>query len=92
MTIYNKYDIFVNKNECSYIFYRNQFYSIDNLTLPVEAAITEEREKQGYVNVPEKILDNVSLETIKVLEVLSKEASVKPRNQNGIPIVSNYFE
>ncbi|XP_018305934.1 snRNA-activating protein complex subunit 3 isoform X2 [Mycetomoellerius zeteki] len=62
------------------------YCSIDNLTLPVEAAITEEREKQGYVNVPEKILDNVSLETIKVLEVLSKEASVKPRNQNGIPI------
>lgn len=46
----------------------------------------EEQEKQGYVNVPERILDNVSLETIKVLEILSKQASVKPRNQNGIPI------
>ncbi|XP_018404518.1 PREDICTED: snRNA-activating protein complex subunit 3 [Cyphomyrmex costatus] len=62
------------------------YCSIDNLTLPVEAAITEEREKLGYVNIPERILDNVSLETIKVLKMLSKEASVKPRNQNGIPI------
>ncbi|KAG5329651.1 SNPC3 protein, partial [Acromyrmex charruanus] len=62
------------------------YCSIDNLTLPVEAVIMEEQEKQGYVNVPERILDNVSLETIKVLEILSKQASVKPRNQNGIPI------
>ncbi|KYN37938.1 snRNA-activating protein complex subunit 3 [Trachymyrmex septentrionalis] len=62
------------------------YCSIDNLTLPVEAAIMEEQEKEGYVNIPEKILDNVSLETIKVLEILSKQASVKPRNQNGIPI------
>ena len=52
----------------------------------------EEQEKQGYVNIPKRILDNVSLETIKVLEILSKQASVKPRNQNGISIVSNYFE
>lgn len=52
----------------------------------------EEQGKQGYVNIPKRILDNVSLETIKVLEILSKQASVKPRNQNGIPIVSNYFE
>jgi len=58
----------------------------------VEAAIMEEQGKQGYVNIPKRILDNVSLETIKVLEILSKQASVKPRNQNGIPIVSNYFE
>ncbi|XP_018376505.1 PREDICTED: snRNA-activating protein complex subunit 3 [Trachymyrmex cornetzi] len=62
------------------------YCSIDNLTLPVEAAIIEEQEKQGYVNVPERILDNVSLETIKILESLSKQASIKPRNQNGIPI------
>ncbi|XP_018055996.1 PREDICTED: snRNA-activating protein complex subunit 3 [Atta colombica] len=62
------------------------YCSIDNLTLPVEAAIMEEQEKQGYVNIPKRILDNVSLETIKVLEILSKQASVKPRNQNGIPI------
>ena len=58
----------------------------------MEAAIMEEQEKQGYVNIPKRILDNVSLETIKVLEILSKQASVKPRNQNGIPIVSNYFK
>jgi len=55
--------------------------------LPVEAANTEERKKQGYINVPERILDNISLETIKVLKILSKETSMKPRNQNGIPIV-----
>jgi len=54
----------------------------------VEAANAEERKKQGYINVPEKILDNISLETIKVLKILSKETSMKQsKNQNGIPIV-----
>ncbi|XP_011706096.1 PREDICTED: snRNA-activating protein complex subunit 3 isoform X2 [Wasmannia auropunctata] len=52
----------------------------------MEAASAEEQEKRGYVNIPERILDNISLETIKVLKVLSKEASMKPRHQNGVPI------
>lgn len=51
----------------------------------------EEQEKQRYINVPETIPDNISLETIKVLKILSKENLQKPKNQNGIPIVSDYF-
>ncbi|XP_067208386.1 uncharacterized protein Pbp49 isoform X2 [Linepithema humile] len=62
------------------------YCSIDNLTLPTEAANTEEREKQGWVNMPANILNNTSLETIKVLKILSEEVSLKPKFQNGIPI------
>jgi len=62
-----------------------RYCSIDNLTLPIEAANAEEQEKQGYINMPKKIL-NVSLETIKVLQTFSKEVLIKPRFQNGIPI------
>lgn len=64
-------------------------YSIDNLILPMEAANAEEQDKQGYIkkkSIPENILNNTSLETIKVLKILSEEASLKPKFQNGIPI------
>ncbi|TGZ32242.1 putative helicase mov-10-B.1 [Temnothorax longispinosus] len=59
---------------------------IDNLTLPMEAANAEEKEKQGYVQMPETISDNVPLETIKVLKILSKETLQKSKHQNGIPV------
>lgn len=73
--------------------YQFQFYSIDNLALPMEAATNgEEQEKKRYINVPETISDNISLETVKILKILSQEALQKPRNQNGIPIVSDYFQ
>ncbi|XP_071576531.1 snRNA-activating protein complex subunit 3 [Temnothorax nylanderi] len=63
-----------------------QYCSIDNLTLPMEAANEEEKEKQGYVQVPETISDNVPLETIKVLKILSKETLQKSKYQSGIPV------
>ncbi|XP_071632384.1 snRNA-activating protein complex subunit 3 isoform X2 [Temnothorax longispinosus] len=63
-----------------------QYCSIDNLTLPMEAANAEEKEKQGYVQMPETISDNVPLETIKVLKILSKETLQKSKHQNGIPV------
>lgn len=69
----------------------NVNFSIDNLTLPIEAVRAEEQEKQGYVIRPETITDNVPLETIKVLKIFAKEPLKILRNQNGIPIVSNYF-
>ncbi|KAL6260810.1 hypothetical protein P5V15_008336 [Pogonomyrmex californicus] len=62
------------------------YCSIDNLTLPIEAANAEEQEKQGYINISERILDNIPLETIKILKILSKEALIKPNFLNGIPI------
>lgn len=53
----------------------------------------KEKEKQEYINTKsEQILNNVSLETIKVLKTLSKETLVKPRFQAGIPVVSNYLQ
>lgn len=52
----------------------------------MEAANAEEREKQGFVNMPENILNHTPLETLKVLKILSDEVSLKPKFQDGIPI------
>ncbi|XP_039313474.1 snRNA-activating protein complex subunit 3 isoform X2 [Solenopsis invicta] len=61
------------------------YCSIENLTLSTEIS-KETGEKQEYINIPEN-LDNISLETIKMLKILSKETLLKAlRNQNGIPI------
>lgn len=80
-------------SEYSYTLYQFRPYRIDNLTLPMEITTNEEeQEKQRYVSVPETISDNVSLETIKILKMLSKETLQKSKNQNGIPIVSGYFQ
>lgn len=62
------------------------YCSIENLSLLMD---TEEEEKQEYINVPENILNNTSLETIKVLKTLSKDNLIKPKIQNGIPIKYN---
>lgn len=52
---------------------------------------TKEKEKQEYINTKsEQILNDVPLETVKVLKTLSKETLIKPRFQDGIPVVSNY--
>lgn len=55
----------------------------------------KKEEKQEYNKIKdlkrsEKILNNTPLETIKMLKTLSKETLIKPKIQNGIPIVSNY--
>lgn len=71
---------------------QNQFCSIDNLALLMETANAKEGEKQEYINIPEKILNNAPLETIKVLRTLSKETLIKPKIQNGISVVSNYLQ
>lgn len=62
------------------------YCSIDNLSLLTETANTKEEEKQEYINIPEKILNNAPLETIKVLKMLSKETLIKPKIQTGIPV------
>lgn len=51
---------------------------------------TPEKEKQESTK-SEQNLNNVPLETIKLLKTLSKETLLKPRFQDGIPIVSNYL-
>lgn len=61
----------------------------------METAYMKEEEKQEYNKIKdlkrsEKILNNTPLETIKMLKTLSKETIIKPKIQNGIPIVSNY--
>ncbi|XP_011861840.1 PREDICTED: snRNA-activating protein complex subunit 3 [Vollenhovia emeryi] len=67
------------------------YCSIDNLTLPAEAANAKEREEQEYVNIPDTVSENVPLETIKVLKTLSKETVQKSRwLTNGIPVEYDY--
>ncbi|CAL1681081.1 unnamed protein product [Lasius platythorax] len=63
-----------------------RYCSIDNLALLMETANAKEGEKQEYINIPEKILNNAPLETIKVLRTLSKETLIKPKIQNGISV------
>lgn len=50
------------------------------------------KEEQETNTKSEQSLNNVPLETIKVLKTLSKETLLKPRFQDGIPIVSNYLQ
>lgn len=50
----------------------------------------QEHNKLKDLKRSEKMLNNDPLETIKMLKTLSKETLIKPRIQNGIPIVSNY--
>ncbi|XP_011253397.1 snRNA-activating protein complex subunit 3 [Camponotus floridanus] len=60
------------------------YCSIDNLS-PLMEPNTTEKEKQENTKSEQK-LNNVPLETIKVLKTLSKETLLKPRFQDGIPI------
>lgn len=62
------------------------YCSVDNLSLPMETTNKKEGEKQKYVSISEKILNNTPLETIKALKTLSKGTLIKPKIQNGIPI------
>ncbi|XP_011342473.1 snRNA-activating protein complex subunit 3 isoform X2 [Ooceraea biroi] len=57
------------------------YCSTDHLTLPMEAANAEEREKHGYVRIPERILQNTSLETIKKYE----DSRLSDNNATVIP-------
>lgn len=60
------------------------YCSIDNLS-PLMESNTPEKEKQESTK-SEQNLNNVPLETIKLLKTLSKETLLKPRFQDGIPI------
>jgi len=55
----------------------------------VEAADAEKRQKDGRIDVSKRILQDTSLETIKVVRMLPKDAFLKLKNRDGIPVVSN---
>jgi len=55
----------------------------------MEAANAEKRQRDGYIDIPERILRDTSLETIKMINILTKDAFLKLKNRDGIPIVSN---
>lgn len=66
--------------------------SIDNLALPMETADSKKREHCRLVDIPERIVRDTSLETIRALKELPEDAFSKPKSHNnGVSIVGNRF-